>query len=76
MAANIDGKRISVALADGARIDVADSARAVQLGEAVNVIVRAEKIELGGGNLTGTISAVDYLGSTARYDVTLSEGRK
>jgi len=74
--AGIEGRRVSVALADGARIDVADAARAVQVGEAVNVIVRAEKIELGGGNLAGTIAAVDYLGSTARYDVTLSGGQK
>ncbi len=74
--AAVDGKRISVALADGARIDVADAARAVQVGEAVNVIVRAEKIEIGGGSLAGTISAVDYLGSTARYDVILAGGQK
>jgi len=74
--AAVDGKRVSVALADGARIDVADAARAVQAGEAVNVIVRAEKIELGGGNLAGTIAAVDYLGSTARYDVVLTGGQK
>jgi ABC-type Fe3+/spermidine/putrescine transport system ATPase subunit len=74
--AAVDGKRVSVALADGARIDVADAARGVQVGEPVNVIVRAEKIALGGGNLSGIISAVDYLGSTARYDVTLSSGQK
>ncbi|WP_374312595.1 ABC transporter ATP-binding protein [Dongia sp.] len=74
--AAVDGKRVSVALADGARIDVADAARAVQLGEAVNVIVRAEKIDIGGGGLAGTIAAVDYLGSTARYDVILAGGQK
>ncbi|MBI2256988.1 MAG: ABC transporter ATP-binding protein [Proteobacteria bacterium] len=74
--AAVNGKRVSVVLADGARIDVADSARAVEMGEAVNVIVRAEKIELGGGGLAGTIAAVDYLGSTARYDVTLAGGQK
>jgi ABC-type Fe3+/spermidine/putrescine transport system ATPase subunit len=74
--AAVNGKRISVALRDGARIDVADAARAVQVGEAVNVIVRAEKIDLGNGALTGTIAAVDYLGSTARYDVILSGGQK
>jgi ABC-type Fe3+/spermidine/putrescine transport system ATPase subunit len=74
--AAVDGKRISVALADGARIDVADAARAVQVGEGVNVIVRAEKIEIGGGGLAGTIAAVDYLGSTARYDVILTGGQK
>jgi ABC-type Fe3+/spermidine/putrescine transport system ATPase subunit len=72
----VDGKRISVALADGSRIDVADAARAVQVGEAVNVIVRAEKIEIGGTGLAGTIAAVDYLGSTARYDVILAGGQK
>ncbi|WP_374382163.1 ABC transporter ATP-binding protein [Dongia sp.] len=72
----VDGKRVSVALADGARIDVADVARSVQTGEAVNVIVRAEKIELGQAGLSGTIAAVDYLGSTARYDVTLAGGQK
>ena len=72
----IEGKRVSVALADGARIDVADTARPVQVGEAVNVIVRAEKIELGQAGLSGVIAAVDYLGSTARYDVTLTGGQK
>jgi ABC-type Fe3+/spermidine/putrescine transport system ATPase subunit len=74
--AAVDGKRVSVSLAGGARIDVADVARAVQVGEGVNVIVRAEKIELGSGGLAGTIAAVDYLGSTARYDVILAGGQK
>lgn len=75
---SLEGGRISVALGDGSRIDVADAARPVQLGEQVNVVVRAEKIELGnpGAGLNGTISAVDYLGSTARYDVTLVGGEK
>ncbi len=72
----VNGGRVSVALADGARLDVVDAARALQVGEKVNVIVRAEKIELGAGNLGGTIVAVDYLGATARYDVALACGQK
>lgn len=78
----VAGSGISVALADGSQLAVADAARPVQAGEKVNVVVRAEKIELDGGGashastLKGTISAVDYLGSTARYDVTLAGGEK
>jgi ABC-type Fe3+/spermidine/putrescine transport system ATPase subunit len=77
-----DGSGISVALADGSRLAVADAARPVQAGEKVNVVVRAEKIELNGAGmangsiLKGAITAVDYLGSTARYDVTLVGGEK
>jgi len=78
----VTGSGISVALTDGTQLAVADAARAVQAGERVNVVVRAEKIELDGVGaphasiLKGTISAVDYLGSTARYDVTLVGGEK
>jgi len=78
----VTGGGISVTLADGSQLAVADAARPVQSGEKVNVVVRAEKIELDGGGaphasvLKGTISAVDYLGSTARYDVTLAGGEK
>jgi spermidine/putrescine ABC transporter ATP-binding subunit len=75
---SVEDGRIGVALADGARIYVGDAARSVQPGEAVNVVVRAEKIELNnpGAGLNGTIASVDYLGSTARYDITLSGGQK
>jgi len=82
MVVAVEGSGISVALADGARLVVADAARPVQAGEKVNVVVRAEKIALDGSGaanaslLKGTISVVDYLGSTARYDVTLTGGEK
>lgn len=78
----VEGSGISVVLADGSRLVVADAARAVQAGEKVNVVVRAEKILLddsstaSGSTLKGAITVVDYLGSTARYDVTLAGGEK
>ena len=79
---SVTGGRISVTLADGSHLAVTDAARGVQPGEKVNVVIRAEKIELDGAGasnasiLKGVISAVDYLGSTARYDVTLVGGEK
>jgi ABC-type Fe3+/spermidine/putrescine transport system ATPase subunit len=71
---------ILVALPDGARLTVGTASRVLSPGEAVRVVVRAEKITLGAtgvttGALTGRIVAVDYLGATARYDVTLEGGQ-
>jgi ABC-type Fe3+/spermidine/putrescine transport system ATPase subunit len=75
-----EGDVIAVRLADGSTLRVAGgSARPIHAGEAVKVVVRAEKVVLaapGNGNLSGRITDVDYLGALARYEVELTGGQR
>jgi len=63
----------------GVHVLNATTDRRLQIGEAVTVVVRAEKIDLlppGQGGLPGTVADVDYLGALARYQIALSDGTK
>jgi ABC-type Fe3+/spermidine/putrescine transport system ATPase subunit len=74
------GNAIEVSLADGTRLLVGGgSARPVQTGDLVKVVVRAEKIVLRaseGAPFTGRIADLDYLGALARYDIDLAGGQR
>jgi len=78
----IDGDIVSVDLGDGHALNVLRVGDWMQ-GAPVQVVVRAEKIQIGGdaapdGRFTlldGTVGDVDYLGVTARYFVEVA-GRR
>jgi putative spermidine/putrescine transport system ATP-binding protein/spermidine/putrescine transport system ATP-binding protein len=70
---------ISVDLGAAGSLLVSDAARPVSPGEAVKVVVRAEKIDIvppGNGGLPATVADVDYLGSMARYQMELPGGHR
>ncbi len=70
---------ISVDLNGAGFLLVAESSRQVLPGEAVKVVVRAEKIEIaapGQAGLQARVADVDYLGSMARYQMELPGGQR
>jgi putative spermidine/putrescine transport system ATP-binding protein/spermidine/putrescine transport system ATP-binding protein len=70
---------ISVDLGAAGSLLVSDAGRVVTPGEAVKVVVRAEKIDIaapGNGGLPATVADVDYLGSMARYQMELPGGHR
>jgi heme ABC exporter ATP-binding subunit CcmA len=74
---NTDNGRVQVSVAE--HLLDATAERAVQPGESVTVVVRAEKIDLlpsDQGGLPGIVVDVDYLGAMARYQIALAGGAR
>jgi spermidine/putrescine ABC transporter ATP-binding subunit len=75
-----EGNAVKVRLSNDVTMVVAGGcARPVSAGDKVKVVVRAEKVVLGGarvGAIAGRISDVDYLGALARYEVELDGGER
>jgi len=74
------GASVQVRLAGGGELLVGGGCtRPVAAGDAVKVVVRAEKVMLAPHSsvpLPGRITDVDYLGALARYEVELSGGQR
>jgi len=70
---------VAVTLEGGDGLLVGDTTRPVSPGEAVRVVVRAEKIEIASPDAQGLqakVADVDYLGSMARYQMELRGGQR
>jgi spermidine/putrescine ABC transporter ATP-binding subunit len=78
--AALQGEAVQVRLANGASLLVGGGcARPVAPGDAVKVVVRAEKVAVTPERtapLMGRIVDVDYLGALARYEVELAGGQR